>query len=132
MAKVNIEVATADIQRWLDAKRISERKRTNQNESIISLIDAVCDGDLKVNENCELVQSLIHPIGDEKMISELTYKSRIQIGQIHEYLKNVKPGDADGRIVAYISALTGNTPAVIKKMDTEDYSIAQSIAVFFL
>lgn len=129
---IDIETATSDINRWLDHKKISERKRANLNDNIQSLVDAICDGRLIVNAENELQQKLVLPFGDEKKVDELKYKSRITIGLVQDYMKNVKAGDADGRITAYVAALTGFPPASIKKMDTEDYSIAQAIAIFFL
>ncbi len=51
---------------------------------------------------------------------------------IHSHLQGVKPSDADGRVGAYIAALTSTPKAVINCLDTEDYGIAQSIAIFFL
>ena len=101
-------------------------------DQIDALTEAICEGKLKLMEGNELEQTLTFPIGEEQKVLALKYKSRIHIGAIQDYLKNVKSSDSDGRVMAYISALTGVAPAVIKKMDTEDYSIAQSIAIFFL
>jgi hypothetical protein len=133
MSKVNRETAEAEINSWLDFKKISEKKRTNYKENIESLVDAVCEGILSVNpEGKELVQILNFPIGEEMKVNKLEYKPRLTVGAVQSHLNGVKATDADGRIIAYIAALTSQPKELIKKMDTEDNGLAQSIAVFFL
>jgi hypothetical protein len=77
-----------------------------------------------------LVQILKFPISDE--IDKLVFKPRIKVNTIQVHLQGVKSSDADGRVTAYIAALTSKPKEVIKSMDTEDYSIGKSIAYFFL
>jgi len=84
------------------------------------------------DESHVYTQKLLFPIGEEKKFDELTFKPRLDIETIQNALQGVKSTDADGRILAYISALTGFSKSVIKKMDSEDYGVAQSIAIFFL
>lgn len=129
---IDIETAQQDIQKWLDFKKVSEKKRENLNDSIEAITNAICEDKLILTESNEFVQKLSFPVGEEKIIDSLKYKPRITIGNIQDNMKNVKPGDSDGRISAYIAALTGQPTAVIKKMDSEDYSVAQAIAIFFL
>lgn len=132
MNKVGREVAEKEIIGWLDCKRVSDKKREDQKENINSLISAVCEGSLTVKDDNTLVHELLFPIGSEAKIAKLEYKPRIHMGVIHKHLEGIKPSDADGRICAYIAALTSNPKDVVRLLDTEDYSIAQSIAIFFL
>ncbi len=130
--KVSADVATKEIDKWLDYKHIKEKKRESFKEQIEALIDAVADGNLILNEKHELVQTLTFPLDGDLPLKELNYKPRLKVSTIHQHLNGVKSTDADGRICAYVAALTSKPKDVIKGLDTEDYSIAQAIAIFFL
>jgi hypothetical protein len=54
------------------------------------------------------------------------------VHEVQARTKQVKAGDANGILMAYVAALTGENTGIIGKMDTEDYNICQSIAVFFV
>ena len=95
------------------------------------MIDAFVDGTVTLNENNVITHHLTFPIGDDGSIATLDFVPRIAVGTLHKHLKGVSAGNADGRILAYISALTNKPSGLIGKMDTEDYSIASSIAIFF-
>lgn len=132
MAVVSREVAQEEIERWLEYKKVNERKREAYTESIATLVDAVCDGSISVDEKYNLVQSLKFPVGEEATVSKLEYRPRLRVSTVHQHLQGVKTTDADGRILAYMAALTGKPKAIVSAMDTEDYSVGQAIAIFFL
>ena len=131
-AKISKDVAKEEVDKWLDCKRVNEKKRESYEDNIETLIDAVAAGILVLNEDNAFIHNLIFPLKGELPIKELVYKPRIKVSAIHTHLKGVKTSDADGRICAYVAALTSKPRAVITDLDTEDFSIAQSIAVFFL
>jgi hypothetical protein len=121
------------VQKWLDLKRIPAAKRETQKEAINSLIEAVSNGDISIADDGVITQKLIFPItigGGE--LSELTYKPRLTVGEYKAHTANVKAGDFDGRIMAYVRALTKLQVEVIDRLDTADTSIATSIAIFFM
>jgi hypothetical protein len=62
----------------------------------------------------------------------LTFKPRIQVRDVQPALRSLKSGDGDGRIMAYLSALTGESMGILGLMDSSDHSICASIVVFFL
>lgn len=132
MSAVAKEVAQQDIDKWLDYKRLNDSKRDDYKDSIATLVNAVSDGRLIVDDNCNLVQTLSFPTDGEKSITKLEFKPRLKVGAVHTHLQGVKPTDADGRILAYVCALTSSPKEVIRALDTEDYSICQAIALFFL
>lgn len=132
MNKVAREVAEKEINQWLDYKNIKEGKREAFKDSIGRLVEAVMDGCLTLREDKVLVQSLGFPTEGEAPVSELEYKPRIRVGAVQNHLKGVKADDADGRLVAYVAALTSKPKEVIKALDTEDFNISQAIAIFFL
>ena len=81
------------------------------------------------------MQELKFPIEDKggsTAFKTLEYKPRLNMASIHLHLQGVKSADADGRVCAYVAALTSKPKELIKKLDTEDYGIAQAIAIFFL
>lgn len=132
--KVSREIAEAEINGWLDYKRVGEKKRETYKDQIDSLVDAICEGflSLKDDKTFTLVYELREPIGSDSKISKLEFKPRLKMGVIHQHLQGVKPSDADGRVCAYIAALTSTTKSVLSQMDSEDYAVPQSIAIFFL
>ncbi len=129
---VSREIATTEVYKWLDFKKINEKKRDAQKDQIESLIDALVDGSLILNPDFTFTQTLKFPTEGELKIITLDYKPRLKMQAIHAAMGGVKSGDVDGRVLAYIAALTSTTKAIIKDLDTEDYSISQSIAIFFL
>lgn len=132
MEKVTREIAITEVESWLDYKKISEKKREVYKDNIDTLVDAVVEGFLTLQDDKSFVQTLRFDTGGERPIKELTYKPRLKMSTIHSHLQGVKSTDADLRVCAYMAALTGNPKAVIQALDTEDYSIGQAIAIFFL
>ena len=133
MNAVTREIAQAEVEKWLDFKKVSTAKRESYKENVETLVTAIMEGVLVLNESTfEWEQTLKFPTSGEAPITKLCYKPRLKIAAIHAQLQNVKTSDADGRICAYISALTGQIKPVIKDLDTEDYATGQSISIFFL
>jgi len=135
MSKVSIEVATADLNRWLDKKKVSDAIREKQQVVIDELADAIACGLLTVSENCELEYKLSEPVTDSDgniSVGSLKFKNRLRVDEVMSRLKGLDPKDVDGRMMAYVGALTGVATGLLKKMDTDDYKIPQSIAVFFM
>jgi hypothetical protein len=133
MSKVNQEVAEQDIKRWLDARNTSDKKRESLTDQIKELVGYVMEGRLYINEASQLVQKLDFPFGEEAIVSELKYKNRISVGDIHKRMtgNNVKSGDIDGRLMVYACALTGLAFNQVALMDSTDYSVTSTVASFF-
>lgn len=130
---VDYETAEADVDSWLDHKRVKPRKRESNKEAIEELIDSVMYGQLKIDsDTLNITQVLDFPIGEEGSIKEIIHKPRVHVSAVNSKLKGVKAGDVDGRLLAYTSALTGKPVGVLGKLDTGDNAVAQNIAVFFL
>lgn len=131
--KVSREIAAADVKRWLDAKKVTERKRESFKDQLEAMEDYVMEGILTIDENEIIRHELIHPLESdgETTLTNLTYKNRLKVSEITAHTKSVKGSDTDGRIMAYVSALTGTATGIIKGLDSDDYSVAQNIVVFF-
>jgi len=136
MTKVERSVAERDVRGWLDFKNISDRKRTDNNDQIEALIEAVQDGAISIDEQSkEIIQKLRIPIKNdegETTVESLTYVPRVKVYELHDKLEGVKGSDVHGMVLAYASALTKQKKVVLKHMDSGDYSIAQTISIFFM
>jgi hypothetical protein len=135
MEKITREIAEAEVNNWLDQKRVSQKKRETHKEHIDNLVDSIVEGFLSLNDKGEFVQALKFPLTSEDQsepVSTLKYKPRIPVEAVQMHLIGVKPNDNYGMIHAYVAALTTKPKALIKKMDTEDYSVAYGIAIFFM
>jgi hypothetical protein len=131
---VTLDVAEQEINKWLDHKRIREKKREAQKDNIETLVAAVADGDLVYDEEShQLVQTLLCDYGNEVPFRELRYDARLNMGKVRKNLKGVKiTDDSLGYIMAYISTLTNKPKAMIDALDSDDYKIGQAIAGFFI
>lgn len=130
---VSKEQSINEINQWLNFKNVRSKKRKTNEDSIDELVEGIEEGYLTFDADTnELTLELGIPLGTDGQIKSLTFKPRMSVGEIHEYLKKVKPGDADGRLTAYVKALTGQPSAVIDSMDTGDSALTTSIVVFFL
>jgi hypothetical protein len=85
-----------------------------------------------LNEDKSFLHKLNFPIEGKVNIYSLTYKPFVNIDTVRGHLKGIKARDSNGMICGYIAALTSKRKDVIENLDTSDYSIAQSIVVFFL
>ena len=133
MTSVPREQAEAEVQAWLDKKKVFGSSRESNKDHVDTLIDSICEGVLSLNqENWKFTHKLLFPFGDQIKVEKLDYYARLNDKMLKPYLSGVKPNDADGRLLAHISALTTQPRAILEELDTADKKIAFSIAVFFL
>lgn len=127
--KVNRETATAELEKWLDAKKISQNKRDTLMDVESEIIDAICDGYLTLDEKTmEWKHVLKFPLDNLK---ELKYAFRVNAGKIEAKTRTIKADDLSGRVRAYVSVLTDEPNGIISALDTADSSIAGAIASYF-
>lgn len=132
--KVAYDVAAKEVNDWLDYKCVEPADREENKASIDKLINAVMSGVLSIADDKTITHRLKFPLDNgegQTTVRELTYKPRVSYGELSARTRGVKPGDLEGRVVAYIAVLTGQAPAVLMKLDTADMSICQAIFVFF-
>ncbi len=72
------------------------------------------------------------PEANKSLFTTLEYKARISIGDLQKHTSNVKATDFEGKVIAYMAALTGQGMTSIQRMDNEDYKIGQAISLFFM
>lgn len=127
---VSREIATVEINGWLDKKKIYLSTREAQKDSVDLLIEAMVNGDLILDDKSnEFTHKLLFPLTE---VTELKYKARLSDRMLRPHLQGVKANDADGRLSALVAALTSTPKAVIDELDSADKKIMMSIAVFFL
>lgn len=129
---VNIDTATADVNRWLTCKRISGKRQEKLKENIDELISLVSDGSLVINDDCLIVQELLFPIGNNGEVKKLTWKPRLTLVDISRASSASSKFDLQDHIASRIAAATSTPLQLIKNMDTEDKAVSDAIAVFFI
>jgi len=134
MSKVTIEIAEAEIESWLDKKKILPGLRDARREHINQLVECIQEGVLELNtETFEFTHNLLEPFGSgEKLTSQLVYKPRLNDKQLQPWMKGVRGDDAEGRMLGYVAALTNTNRLLLELMDTADKRISMAIAIFFL
>lgn len=132
---VTLEVAQADVKRWLDLKKIGDQKREDKKDGIDTLVSATIDGTIVIEDDCTITHKLKFPtLGDKNEIGidELKYKARISTAQLQAALRGSKTADPYAIVIALVAVLSGEPKGVIVCLDTEDMAIGSAIANFFL
>lgn len=133
ITKISRELATQEIEKWLDRKKVYDSTKESQKDSVDLLIEAVMNGDLTLNQTTnELRHILLFPDALNGEVKELVYKARLNDKMLIPHLQGVSPKDADGRLLAHTAALTSQPKELLKNLDSADKKIMMSIAVFFL
>ena len=131
--RINQEQASREVEAWLDYKRVFERTKEANQDSIEFMEDMICEGILSIDETThEITHKLLFPLGEGSEITSLKYKSRLNDKMLEPKMKGIKSNDANAMLTAYICALTDENSGVIKGMDSQDKKVAMAIAVFFL
>ncbi len=131
--KVTREVAQSELDSWLDKKKVFQSKRESHQDHLDLMVEAMCEGCLVLKEDGKFVQTLLTPVGtDDNSIKTLEYQSRLNRKMVQPYLQGLKTNDGDGRVLAYLAALTGQPKNILNTLDSEDQRIADSIVVFFV
>lgn len=121
---ISKEVATEQVNEWLDGKRVDPLTRTEKVQAVNKLVSAVMYGQLVIHTDGSLTHKLIYPVGDK---TEFNYKGRLTVDEI-EACMGVSTTSASK---LYGAALTGENSGYIGKMDTADAGILNAVVVFF-
>lgn len=128
---VSKEIAVAEIERWANARRLGANKREKYKRTLEDLACYIEEGTLSLDENNAFIHKLKFPIEAEIPTTELKYKNRMTADDGIECTKHTT-GEGSDVVLCYVSHLTGKVKGVIRKLDSEDYSVCQAIATFFL
>lgn len=132
--KITKEIAQAEVESWLDKKKILPSTKELYSDYVDTMIDAVCEGILVLDPTTFVWKHklMFNDLGGEETFLELSYRVRMNDKLMQPHMKGVKQGDADGRLNALVAALTDQPKGIIASLDTQDKKIAMSIAIFFL
>ena len=134
-AKMNEELATAEVVKWMDYKKISPKKREEQKEAIETIAEAIQYGYLVLKDDFKFVMNLKFPLTGEDGSTELEtleFKARLNNAALHPKMQKVKGLDLTGMMLAHVSALTGQNTGIVRLLDSEDTRVANAIAGFFM
>lgn len=128
------EIAQKEVEQWLDYKQVETSKRESYKDNIETLVNAIVAGRIVIDseKQYKIQHNLKFPFGEDVKIVSFDYKARLKVNEVTKAMQGVKATDISSMIGAYLSALSGQPKAVIGNMDTEDYNVAQSVAIFFL
>ena len=130
MQKISEDIALQDFERWFDSKKLSGSYRKESYEVIEKqMVEAICDGNLIVNEDFTLTLKLAFPLTAPNEVNELNFVHRIQTGTLQARTAWAKTQEQ--KLLATIAALTGVEGGVIRALDSSDYSRAGAIASYF-
>jgi hypothetical protein len=135
MTQIVREVAEAEINKWLDYKKVFASVREKNKDSVELLIEGIMNGTLTLNEGHQITHQLLVPLtgeGGETTVTSLTYKPRLNDKMLQSHMKGVANDDGDMRLLAIISALTGSMKGIVINLDSVDKKIAVAIAIFFI
>lgn len=127
------EMAEQEVNAWLDRKKIFKSIRETNKDYIDTLVDAMCEGVLSLDqETWEWNHTLLFPIGENESVKSIKYKPRLNDKMLKPFLNGVKNQDSDGRLLAHVAALTNTPREVLASLDSADKRISMSVAIFFL
>ena len=130
---VPIEQARAEVNGWLDHKKIDADTRNAQSAAIEKLAKYVSEGKIVIGDDKKMVVTLNFPIEvASKEIPTLTFKPRVTVGETKDKLAAVGVGDFDGKCMAYVQAATGMQQQVLDGLDSTDAALCSLIALFFM
>lgn len=129
------ELATAEVEKWLEQKKIKPRRRTASQASIDNIIEAVQYGDAVINADNTIDVKLSFPICDSNntpVHASLHFKSRVQVDALLKAYDKEKANSIDAQLLVIIAELTDLPFTIITKMEPVDLTLAKSIGVFFM
>ena len=135
MEKVARPAAELEFNSWLDFKIVKESKRLENQQFGEQIINGISDGTITIDETTQqMTVKLDFPLTDDQgneTVTELVVKPRLTVQELNAKLNGAK-GNAMDMQPAYIAAMTGKPIGLIKKLDTQDYSLLINIVVYFL
>lgn len=134
---VAYDVAVTEVENWLKSRNLPERKIASDEVRplIEKIADAISFGDVVIQEDGSVLQKLVEPITSKDgdvVLKELVFKPRLKYGDVRKSMQGMKTTDADGRMMAYLAASTGQPSAYFDKLEVSDFGVSTAIISFFL
>ena len=135
MSTISREIAENEVTKWLDYKKVTDSTKESYDGFSDKLISSMQNGNLVLDKEHNLIFTPVDSVKNkegEVTVKEFKFKPRIRMKELRPYLTGVKSGDGDGRLLAYICALTHSPTAVVDELYSEDFAICEAIAIFFV
>lgn len=132
--KVAPMVASKEVVKWLDYKKVRPVQRAVLGDKISTLIQAVMYGNLEIQPDFSIVHNLNFPVEttDKKIaLDKLTYVPRISAEKIDAALASMTSNTEIANTLAYGAALSGQAYGLVAKVDSSDVVIMAAVGVFF-
>lgn len=126
------KVAKDQLEKWLKYRRATPAQRKAYEMKLEHLVYSLMHGELVLNDDMSLEQTLIVSLGSQNPIKVLKFQPRLHLPALTEKLKGVASDNGDERILGYMAALTGTQRGILKDMCGDDHRIAEAIVLFFL
>jgi hypothetical protein len=143
--KVDEETARLEVERFLDLKRVPDRKRkVTFEQQIKDLIGLMVDGRLAFDfESKRASIKLLVPLETKNSgrIEGLSMRFYIGMQEAQNVLKNVEASNADARSLTLAAVLSGHSPDILrnsvnevgeKGLDISDHNSLFAYTLFFL
>src|SRR5688500_8981322 len=115
---INRETAEAEVNKWLEKKKVFQSTIESEKASIEILVEAIQRGILVYNEpDNSFTYTLLHPFGEDSSVHVLNFVGRLNDNMVQKYMKGVSATDGDGRLNATIAALTSTARGIISNLD---------------
>lgn len=127
------EIAEKEFMQWFEAKKLPKNLLEKNSDDKEAIVNAIEEGKLVLNEDNTFTQKLSFPVSfGDTSISELTFKFRVQEGELAASMRGIKTEDLIGQIsICYVSVLTGQNKGIIRALDPSDSYLGKKIAAFF-
>ncbi len=126
---MTLELAQAEIEKWIEYKKLDEDEIEEKESQIKTLVTAVKNGRLTLAEDFKMTQTLKFPLDKLK---ELTYAPRLSVDTISMKVGMIDATNPILLMSAHAAASAGVVVGLIQKLDTGDNKVAQAIGSFFL
>lgn len=132
MKPVSKDIATKEINAWLDFKKINPKRRESLKGVIEAMITLVEEGTFVIQPETFVIEhNLNMPLGKDGQIKQLNYKPRISVASVQDNLNGINSDDGIQLTLSYVMAMCGEARSILRGLDTEDYRSADLVAVFF-
>lgn len=135
-SKINEESALIELGSFVNHWAEKPVKTEDLKEGYSNILEAICSGNLVINENKEPVYKLVHPIKNDEgvvSVSEVNFKTRILPNTQASLSKGVDISKEQLRFMLIcIAHIIGQPIQMLDKFSKKDYNTIREIATVFI
>lgn len=133
--EIDYDTALADINAYIDKKRLLPKRRESLQAPIEAIAEAISLGFIVIGDNDIITHTLIDPIKDSAgniAYDKIIYKSRLDPSIVNKKISELKVLTQATQTAVISSLLTDQPIAVLNKMEPQDRNICDCISLFFV